>query len=503
MESRKKPIFLDYRSSRSLILTTVSLAVFIDIFLYGVIIPIAPYVVQYRIKVPPGQVQRDVTYSIVAYAAGLLVGSPVIGYLTDIFQNRRYFMLTGLVALLLSTVLLCLTKALWLFILGRVFAGVSAAVTWSVGLALLTDSFPGDQMGKTMGVVSTGTGLGGFLGPLLGGVLYAKTGYYSVFAVVFAFISVDLFFRLILLERKDLKKYENTPDLVAEDGAIDITEVAEESGIDSTDAVRESKRTHDINAGEVEEQRPQRKRSWSSSSFLLLKDPRMLNSLFVTVATGWVMSGIEAILPLRVEQIFQFDSLGAGLLFLPIALTSLLGAVTGSWIDKKGCRMPLVLGLGLGCPVLIALRFPTENTIGHKVLLFALMALFGLVMALLLPGCMSELSLCVMAIEEKNPGCFGKGGAFGQAFGLFNVAYSLGTFIGPLEAGFVVDSHGFATACWTLGLILFVTAIPAALLANGYLFAKKDGENDTSMAEEKPMDPTMDGVELAAVQVAN
>ncbi|KAK9366849.1 major facilitator superfamily domain-containing protein [Lipomyces kononenkoae] len=460
-----------------------------------VIIPIAPYVVQYRIKVPAGEVQRDVTYSIVAYAAGLLVASPVFGYLTDIFQNRRYFMISGLIALLLSTVLLCLTKVLWLFILGRLFAGVSAAVTWSVGLALLTDSFPGDQMGKTMGVVSSATGLGGFLGPLLGGVLYAKAGYYSVFALVFAFVSVDLFFRLILLERNDLKKYENTPDLVADEGAI------EENAIAGTDEVRESKRTDYSNADEVMTQQSRTRKSWRSSGLLLLKDSRMLNSLFITVVTGWVMSGIEAILPLRVEQIFQFDSLGAGLLFLPIALTSLMGAVTGGWIDKKGCRVPLVIGLVLGCPVLVLLRIPSENTIGHKVLLFALMALFGLVMALLLPGAMSEVSLSVMAIEEKNPGCFGRGGAFGQAFGMFNVAYSLGTFIGPLEAGFVVETHGFETASWTLGLIFFVSAIPAALLTNGYLFAKHTEENDTS--EEKQVDPVLDGVELAAVEVVN
>ncbi|KAK9331219.1 major facilitator superfamily domain-containing protein [Lipomyces starkeyi] len=488
MESRRKPIFLHYRSSRILILATVSFAVFIDVFLYGVIIPIAPYVVQYRIKVPVEHVQADITYSIVAYAAGLLVSSPIFGYLTDIFQNRRWFMIAGLVALLLSTVLLCLTKILWLFILGRLFAGISAAVTWSVGLALITDSFPSDQIGKMLGIVSTGMAAGGFLGPLLGGVIYAKAGYYSVFAVVFAFVTIDIFLRLILLEQRDLKKYEDTPDLVSEEGAIDIGEEA-----------TECKTPYESNASElIRQQQPPIKESRVPSGLKLLKDMRMLNSLFITVILGWVMSGIEAIVPLRVEQIFKFDSLGAGLIFLPLAITSVFGAVTGWWIDKKGCRMPIVIGLILGCPVMVILRLPTENTIGHKVLLFAIMALLGLVMALLLPAAMSEVSRCVMAIEEKNPGCFGRGGAFGQAFGFFNVAYSVGNVIGPIEAGFVVDADGFETATWTLGLIFFVAAIPAALLVDGYLFAKKAPENNTSGAnEEMQMKRAPDVIELA------
>ncbi|KAK9374923.1 major facilitator superfamily domain-containing protein [Lipomyces chichibuensis] len=475
MESRRKPIFLHYRTSRALILATVTFAVFIDVFLYGVIIPIAPYVVQYRIKVPVEDVQKDITYSIIAYAAGLLVGSPIFGYLTDIFQNRRWFMITGLVALLLSTVLLCLTKSLWLFVLGRLFAGLSAAVTWSVGLALITDSFPSDQIGKMLGIVSSGMAAGGFLGPLLGGVIYAKAGYYSVFAVVFAFVTIDIFFRLILLEQRDLKKYEDSPDLVSEEAAIDMSE-----------EITESKTPHESSGSEViRQQQPPINESRVPSGLKLLKNTRMLNSLFITVILGWVMTGVETIVPLRVEQIFRFDSLGAGLIFLPLAITSVFGAVTGWWIDKKGCRMPIVVGLILGCAVVVILRLPTENTIGHKVLLFAIMALLGLVMALLIPAAMSEVSRCVIAIEEKNPGCLGKGGAFGQAFGFFNVAYSLGNVIGPIEAGFVVDAEGFDTATWTLGLIFFVAAIPAALLVNGYLFAKNAPENNTSDANEE------------------
>ncbi|KAK9319463.1 major facilitator superfamily domain-containing protein [Lipomyces orientalis] len=477
MESRKKPILLHFRSSQSLILTTVTFAVFIDTFLYGVIIPIAPYVVQYRIKVDEANVQRDITYSIIAYAAGLLVGSPIFGYLTDRLQNRRWFMVVGLVALLLSTLLLCLTKTLWLFILGRLFSGLSAAMTWSVGLALITDSFSANQIGKMLGTVSTGMAAGGFLGPLLGGIIYARAGYYSVFAVVFAFVAIDLFFRLILLERRDLKKYEDAPDILSEEGATG-----------SAEGVTESKTPYETATGEVIGREPNAKESWIPSGLKLLKDVRMLNSLFVIVITGWVFSGIEAILPLRVEQIFAFDALGAGLIFLPLAITSLLGGLTGWWIDKNGCRLPLVLSLVLGCPVLVVLRFPTENTIRHKVLLFAIMALLGIVMALLMPAAMTEVTRCVTAIEKKNPGCFGKGGAFGQAFGLFNVAYSLGNVVGPIEAGFVVDAVDFETAAWTLGLIFFIAAIPATLLTDGYLFAKKAPDHELSAVSEVQTD---------------
>ncbi|KAJ8098687.1 major facilitator superfamily domain-containing protein [Lipomyces tetrasporus] len=418
--SGEKPYLLEVRASGWMIMTTIAVAVFTDIFLYGVIVPIVPNVLVDRIGVPQESVQRNISIALLAYAAGLLAASPVFGYLADLYQNRRLFMMVGLLALLGSTVILCLARVLWLFIFGWLVQGMSAAVVWTVGLALITDSFSEENIGKLMGVVSSSMSLGVFLGPLLGGVVYDRAGYYAVFGILFGLICVDILLRVFMLERKELKEC---------------------LGKESSSA-----------AG---------------------KSGRMINGLYMGVVIAWILTALESILPLRVETIFHWNTLGSGLIFLPIALTSLLSPLIGHWIDKHGPRWPLAISLVLACPFLVLLRLPENEAIGQIVLLFALLTLVGLASCMLLPSSMAEISTCVAAAEQKKPGIFGKGGAYGQAFGLFNLAYSAGSVFGPLEAGFVSEADGWGTATWTLGLISFVSAIPAILFTGGFLFKKR------------------------------
>ena len=52
-ESKEPPIFLAYRSSSTFILSTICIAVFTDIFLYSVIVPVIPFALTNRVAVPP------------------------------------------------------------------------------------------------------------------------------------------------------------------------------------------------------------------------------------------------------------------------------------------------------------------------------------------------------------------------------------------------------------------------------------------------------------------
>lgn len=94
----------------------------------------------------------------------------------------------GLIALAASTILLCIGSTISLLIVGRLFQGISAAVVWVVGLALLVDTVGKESVGLAMGTVSLALSLGIFMAPLLGGVVYDKGGYYAVFAMAFAVV---------------------------------------------------------------------------------------------------------------------------------------------------------------------------------------------------------------------------------------------------------------------------------------------------------------------------
>lgn len=111
----------------------------------------------------------------------------------------------------------------------------------------------------------------------------------------------------------------------------------------------------------------------------------------------------------------------------------------------------------------------TENTIDHKVLLCALLALIGLSMTLVISPVLAEITYLVEAKERKHPGIFGSKGAYAQAYGLFNVSFAGGTMVGPLWAGLIDMRAGWKTMSWTMGLLCVLSALPAWLFTGGLI----------------------------------
>jgi MFS family permease len=112
-----------------------------------------------------------------------------------------------------------------------------------------------------------------------------------------------------------------------------------------------------------------------------------------------------------------------------------------------------------------------------KVLLCALLTVTGLFIGTTFAPVMAEISAVA---EEKErtmlangrPG-FGPGGAFAQAYALYNVAFAGGCMAGPLLAGFVAEDKGWATMAAVLGALSAVTALPAFLWLGGWLLKKR------------------------------
>lgn len=77
----------------------------------------------------------------------------ICGYLADVSSNRRSTLLIGLLALSGATVLLCVGSNITILIIGRFLQGVSAAVVWSVGLALIVDTVGKNEVAQSMGIV--------------------------------------------------------------------------------------------------------------------------------------------------------------------------------------------------------------------------------------------------------------------------------------------------------------------------------------------------------------
>lgn len=79
--------------------------------------------------------------------------------------------MAGLVALAGSTVMFWLARTTAALVVARVLQGLSSAVVWTVGMALVVDTVGKDETGVAMGYVSMAMTVGTVSGPFLGGIV--------------------------------------------------------------------------------------------------------------------------------------------------------------------------------------------------------------------------------------------------------------------------------------------------------------------------------------------
>jgi MFS family permease len=212
-----------------------------------------------------------------------------------------------------------------------------------------------------------------------------------------------------------------------------------------------------------------------------------------------IISAFDSVIPLLVRRVFNWDPTGAGLIFLSFVIPSFVAPPVGAVSDRYGPRWLIVLGFLLVLPLMVLLRLVTDNTLGHKVLLCALLALIGVSLTLVGPPLMAEIAHVVEAKEKMNPGIFGKTGAYAQAYGLFVTAWAAGSMFGPLWAGLVQNEAGWATMAWTFGLFSALGALPA-LIWTGGLITRRNAKGGGERAGGRPAGSSEDQ-ELAAGSV--
>lgn len=149
----KPPIGLKYRSNTIYIITTIGIGIFTDLFLYGLIVPVVPFMLEDRVGVPRSEVQKDVSMLLAVYAGASVILSPVCGVLADKMSTRQLPFLLGLTALLLSTLLFATGHSLPILVIARILQGLSGAVVWTIGLAMCLETVGPANLGKVIGTV--------------------------------------------------------------------------------------------------------------------------------------------------------------------------------------------------------------------------------------------------------------------------------------------------------------------------------------------------------------
>jgi Na+/melibiose symporter-like transporter len=319
--------------------------------------------------------------------------------------------------------------------------------------------------------------------PLLGGFVFAQAGYNAVFEMTLGLIGIDILLRLVTIERKTALKWMPAavpefpahPDehVTAERANTEVHQITREDDAEYASPDGEPQLLVTFQRQSTLKATPALARSRRNvqvpAILTLLSSRRLLSALWGSLAVGAIFIGLEAVLPLQTQDVFGWDSIGAGLIFLPLTIPALLGPVVGWVCDRYGPRWPTFAGFLLACPVLTLLRLINQNTLNQKVLMCTLLTLVGCCFTLTIDPLMAEVAYVVEQKAKSDPETYGAGQAYAQAFALFNMAFSVGNTVGPLCAGLIRDAAGWGTMSWALGLLGGVTAISTSLWCGGWI----------------------------------
>ncbi|KAM0798915.1 major facilitator superfamily domain-containing protein [Usnea florida] len=406
-----------WRTSKAFLIIVAVVSLFSEKVLYGFIVPILKYMVEFRLGLDPSRTQNITTALLAVHGLCSLIFAPIIAHFADKTTNRKYLLLFSLAGCVLGTSLVAWTPSVWALFLGRIIQAVSGSATWISSFAMLVDNIEPERKGSILALAMSFVTSGVVGGPVISGSIFQLAGYWAAWSVPFALLGLDFVARLAMVDRK-LQS--------------------------SSSANSESHNDRCSSADEAET---------PSQGFYrtLLFDPRILAGLANTLAQSVIIAGFDTTLPLYLLNTLDWGSLPVGMMFLGIQGPPIvLGPLVGGLRDRLGLRLPTVLGWALVAPFLWLLAIPgrpgfpwsAPASHGEAIVIVSIVGIgFGF---LLIRGAGAfQLVAVTKELESQNQGIFGPKGANSKLSAMMEVSFNGGMLIGPLVSGVLSETLGY------------------------------------------------------------
>ncbi|KAF9109626.1 hypothetical protein BGX27_007389 [Mortierella sp. AM989] len=477
-----------YRARRAPIAVAcvVAMALFTDMVVYGVVVPILPIIVEERL----GGSSSAVGLLFACYAIGLLASTPFFAIMSDKYQNRRIPMMVGMLGLAVATVGFSLASNYWVLAIARIGQGSAGGASWTIGLGMLADVYPPDNLGAVMGATMMANAIGFMLGPVIGSYFYEYHGYKAPFIFCAALAILD-FLCILFIAEPEKRKYtasadstkpiespesnqtvENDVDALTirdEQAPATTTVVAVEATAASISDLKHAQKIVDdglnLESHKIDSHSQSNYGSASTSSssssaiestkdnedetdvsmFTIASDWTIICCLLATFVAASVFSGLEPILPLYLKEFLHATPMQTGLIFIAAVFPTLFASVIGYYSDRVGHFYISLLGMVIFAIATLSLALPTSF------LSFILpLALFGLGSSMILTPLLPAMA---DVVNKKRWNCYAK------TYALYNMTYSLSMAAGPILAGFIFQDFGFR---WTMVMfgVMIIVATP-------------------------------------------
>ncbi|MBY6362334.1 MFS transporter [Rhodococcoides corynebacterioides] len=342
-----------------------------------------------------GVTEFAATAIISAFAATRLLFAPASGALVQRIGERRVY-ITGLTVVAVSTGLCAVAQTYWQLLLFRSLGGIGSTMFTVSALGLLIRIAPPDRRGRVSGMYASSFLAGTVLGPFVGGVVLEIGGLRAPF--VFYAVTLVIAAAVVAVGLRSPVK----------DVDLDSAPVA----VRFADAVR---------------------------------SPIYRSALLSNFANGWAVFGVRtAIVPLFVVgALNQPDSMAAIALAVFAVGNAVVLVPAGRWSDRHGRKPFLIVGLAV-CGATTAGMGVSGSTVVFLVLTFVA----GVGSGLITPTQQAAVADLVGSRARGGP-----------VLAAFQMAMDVGSVIGPLVAGVLVEELSYAWAFGTSGAILLVAAV--------------------------------------------
>jgi MFS family permease len=414
----------------------VLLAVLIDAVGYSIITPVMPFISTDNLVV---------ALFLAAYAAGILILSPLIGIWSDKMGSRKPLFLASLFSLFLGTALFAFVPSLAIKTAARFIQGAGSGCIWTLGLSLMSDTLEPNVLSSAISFVFAAYTSGTVLGPTIGGVLFDKFGFLSLSYLMFALIGLCFFLLLFYSERKLDPVITDKNPVIIELNPNTPTESSAHSLTIQSIPTEMTIPPNDSTSIPTEQPIPNVSKQTPKLGLLdLIKNKKLAILLFAVFSIGLSISIVDVFVPIYCKNVYQLKSEQIGLVLLSFGLPNVvLAPFIGMLYNRLGVRMMLFGFLFAG----IVMPFSGLNL--SLVLFVTLITIASCGMAI-------AAAPSIAAIGDNVPQ-----NIIGFVYGIFNVSLSLGMFLGPLLGTLIYGAY-----LW-LGIVIccsvFLLASAAAL----------------------------------------